>query len=242
LGSLIRYSGFHIRISESRIPEHYTARHKQEQPMSSEKRTAELYGFERPPLLVVISGPSGAGKDVLIERMKEHGLPFHFVVTATTRPERTEEVDGEDYIFVSMSDFADMIERQELLEYAIVYGDYKGIPKQQVREALASGKDVIMRVDVQGAATVRRLAPDAILIFLTAPSEDVLVERLRARKTESSEQLRIRIATSRQEMTRLREVDYVVVNRQDRLDEAVRNVLSIINAEHCRTHPRRVTL
>jgi guanylate kinase len=210
--------------------------------MSSDKRTAELYSFERPPLLVVISGPSGAGKDVLIERMKEYGLPFHFVVTATTRPERPDEVDGEDYIFVSMSDFADMIERQELLEYAIVYGDYKGIPKQQVREALASGKDVIMRVDVQGAATVRRLAPEAILLFLTAPSEEVLVERLRARKTESSEQLKIRIATSRQEMTRLREFDYVVVNCQDRLDEAVRNVVSIIEAEHCRTHPRRVTL
>jgi guanylate kinase len=210
--------------------------------MSSDKRTAELYSFERPPLLVVISGPSGAGKDVLIERMKEYGLPFHFVVTATTRPERPDEVDGEDYIFVSMSDFADMIERQELLEYAIVYGDYKGIPKQQVREALASGKDVIMRVDVQGAATVRRLAPEAILLFLTAPSEEVLVERLRARKTESSEQLKIRIATSRQEMTRLREFDYVVINRQDRLDEAVRNVVSIIEAEHCRTQPRRVTL
>jgi guanylate kinase len=210
--------------------------------MSGENRTAELYSFERPPLLVVISGPSGAGKDVLIERMKECGLPFHFVVTATTRPARSDEMDGEDYIFVSMSDFADMIERQELLEYAIVYGDYKGIPKQQVREALNSGKDVIMRVDVQGAATVRRLAPEAILIFLTASSEEELVGRLRARSTESSEQLRIRIATSRQEMRRLREFDYVVVNRQNRLDEAVQDVVSVIKAEHCRTRPRRVKL
>lgn len=210
--------------------------------MSSDKRTAELYNFEQPPLLVVISGPSGAGKDVLIERMKEQGLPFHFVVTATTRPQRPEEVDGKDYFFVSMSDFADMIERQELLEYAIVYGDYKGIPKQQVRAALDSGKDVIMRVDVQGAATVRRLAPGAILIFLTAPSEEELIQRLQARSTESPEQLKIRIATSRQEMTRLREFDYVVVNRQDRLDEAVQRVVSIIDAEHCRTQPRWVTL
>ena len=130
--------------------------------------TAKLYNLERPPLLIVISGPSGVGKDALIERMKVEGLPFHFVVTATTRPKRPDEVDGVDYIFVTMSEFADMIERQELLEYAIVYGDYKGIPKQQVREALASGKDVVMRVDVQGAATVRRLAPEAVLIFLTA--------------------------------------------------------------------------
>ncbi len=204
--------------------------------------TARLYDRESPPLLVVISGPSGAGKDALIERMKEKGMPLHFVVTATTRPKREDEVEGMDYIFVSMSEFAEMIERQELLEYAIVYGDYKGIPKQQVRDALASGEDVIMRVDVQGAATVRRLAPEAILIFLTAPSEEQLVMRLRRRKTESSEQLKIRIATSRQEMKRLGEFDYVVVNHQDRLDEAVSQVASIIQAEHCRVQPREVTL
>jgi guanylate kinase len=204
--------------------------------------TASLYKFEQPPMMVVISGPSGAGKDVLIEEMRQRGLPFHFVVTATTRPKRPDEVDGEDYIFVSMSDFADMIERQQLLEYAMVYGDYKGIPKQQVRDALSSGKDVIMRLDVQGAATVRRLAPEAILIFLTAASEEELVRRLRERKTESTEQLKIRIATSRQEMKRMNEFDYVVVNRRDRLDEAVDRVLSIITAEHCRVHPRQVEL
>jgi guanylate kinase len=210
--------------------------------MSTDVDTAELYHFERPPLLVVISGPSGAGKDVLIQCMKEQGLPFHFVVTATTRPQRPDEVNGVNYIFVSMSEFADMIERGELLEYAIVYGDYKGIPKQQVRDALDSGKDVIMRLDVQGAATVRRLAPEAILIFLTASSEGELITRLQARKTESPGQLKIRIATSRQEMKRLHEFDYVVVNHQDRLDEAVAQVLAIIEAEHSRVHPRRVVL
>lgn len=204
--------------------------------------TAELYRFERPPLLVVVSGPSGAGKDVLIERMKGRGMPFHFVVTATTRPKRPDEVDGEDYIFVAMNEFAAMIERGELLEYAIVYGDYKGIPKQQVQDALASGKDVIMRVDVQGAATVRRMAPEAVLIFLTAASEQELIARLQARKTESADQLRIRIATSRQEMKRMHEFDYVVVNHQHRLHEAVEQVLAIIQAEHCRVHPRRVSL
>jgi guanylate kinase len=174
--------------------------------------------------------------------MKEQGQPFHFVVTATTRPRRPDEADGVNYIFVSRSEFADMIEREELLEYAIVYDDYKGVPKEQVRDALASGKDVIMRLDVQGAATVRRLAPDAVLIFLTASSEEELVSRLQARKTESLEQLKIRIATSRQEMRRLYEFDYVVINRQDELDEAVNQVASIIKAEHCRTHPRRVAL
>ena len=210
--------------------------------MNADKSTAELYNFAQPPLLVVISGPSGAGKDALIERMKEQGLPFHFVVTATTRSQRPDEVNGVNYIFVTMSEFADMIERQELLEYAIVYGDYKGIPKHQVRDALTGGKDVVMRLDVQGAATVRRLAPEAVLIFLTAPSEEELIARLQARETESPEQLKIRIATSRQEMKRLHEFDYVVINRQGRLDEAVTQVVSIIEAEHCRTHPRRVVL
>lgn len=208
----------------------------------NDESTADLYNFDRPPLLIVISGPSGAGKDALIQRIKKDGLPFHFVVTATTRPKRPDEVNGVDYIFVSMTEFADMIERQELLEYAIVYGDYKGIPRQQVRDALDRGADVIMRVDVQGAATVRRLAPEAVLIFLTAPSEEELITRLHSRKTESPEQLRIRIATSRQEMKRLREFDYVVINHQDRLDEAMEQVMSIIQAEHSRTHPRRVTL
>jgi guanylate kinase len=210
--------------------------------MGADSITAELYNFERPPLLVVISGPSGAGKDALIQRMREQNLPFHFVVTATTRPKRPDEVDGENYIFVSMSEFADMIERQELLEYAIVYGDYKGIPKGQVRDALTSGKDVVMRLDVQGADTVRRLAVDAILVFLTASSEEELVTRLQARQTESAEQLRIRIATSRQEMKRLQEFDYVVINRQDQLDETMAQVMAIIEAEHCRVHPRRVRL
>jgi guanylate kinase len=210
--------------------------------MSADIDTAELYGFEPSPLLVVISGPSAAGKDSVVQRMKEQGLPFHFVVTATTRPKRSHEVNGVDYVFVSMSEFADMIERQELLEYAVVYGDYKGIPKQQVRDALASGKDVIMRLDVQGAATVRRLVPDAILIFLTTSSEEELIARLQVRRTESPEQLKIRIATSRQEMKRLHEFDYVVINRQDRLDEAVAQVAAIIEAEHCRVQPRRVTL
>jgi guanylate kinase len=210
--------------------------------MESDIHTAQLYNFERTPLVVVISGPSGVGKDALIQRIKEKGLPFHFVVTANTRPKRAEEVDGVDYIFVTMSEFADMIERQDLLEYAVVYGDYKGIPKQQVRDALATGQDVIMRLDVQGAATVRRLLPEAVLIFVTASSEAELVTRLQTRKTESPEQLKIRIATSRQEMKRLAEFDYFVVNRQDFLDEAVAQVMAIIQAEHSRVHPRRVTL
>ncbi len=194
------------------------------------------------PLLIVISGPSGVGKDTIIQRMKERNLPFHFVVTATTRPPRPEEVHGVDYYFVSHDQFAEMIEKGELLEYAIVYNDYKGIPKEQVRQALASGKDVIMRVDVQGAATVRKLSPEAVLIFVTVSDEEEMIRRLMARKTETPEGLKLRIATARQELTRVGEFDYVVVNRDNHLDETVDTILAIIKAEHHRVHPRKVTL
>jgi len=194
------------------------------------------------PLLVVISGPSGVGKDSVVNAMKERGLPFHFVVTATTRPRRAEEVHGQDYFFVSKEEFARMIEQDELIEYAIVYSDYKGIPKQQVREALASGKDVVMRLDVQGAATVRKLAPEAVLIFLTTQSETELVERLKARRTDTAEDLSLRIATARQELKRAAEFDYVVVNADGHLDETANTVIAIVDAEHHRVNPRKVNL
>jgi guanylate kinase len=192
--------------------------------------------------LIVISGPSGVGKDSVLQCLKGRNLPMHFVVTATTRPRRTEETHGVDYFFVSKDEFAQMIEREELIEYAIVYSDYKGIPKQQVRDALASGRDVIMRLDVQGAATVRKLAPEAVLIFLTTESEDSLVRRLKARQTETAENLSLRIATARQELKRAVEFDYVIVNADGRLDMTVDTVVAIIQAEHHRVNPRKVSL
>ena len=205
---------------------------------------SEIDPYRRPhvPLLIVISGPSGAGKDSVLERLKRRAHPFHFVVTANTRARRPDEIEGGDYHFVSVSEFAEMIEKDELLEYAIVYGDYKGIPKRQVREALASGKDVIIRLDVQGAMTIRRLLPEALLIFLLPGAEDELADRLRARKTESPDNLKLRLATAREELKRLPEFDYVVANRDGALDLAVEDVMNIIRAEHCRVNPRRVTL
>jgi guanylate kinase len=205
--------------------------------------TDTLYEHRRQPLLIVLSGPSGVGKDTVIQRMKERRLPFHFVVTATTRPARPGEVHGRDYFFVSSDEFAEMIEKDELLEYAIVYNDYKGIPKQQVREALASGKDVIMRVDVQGAARVRALTADgAALLFLTTNTEEELVERLRARKSETPEGLNLRIATARKELERINEFDYCVVNHDMTVDDTVDKIIAIIEAEHSRVKPRRVQL
>lgn len=186
------------------------------------------------PVLVVVSGPSGVGKDATLNQMKQSNRPFYFVVTATTRPKRPMEIDGVDYHFVSVGEFAEMIEQGELLEHAVVYGDYKGIPKKHVREALASGLDVIMRIDVQGAATIRKLVPNAVTIFLIAESEDELVRRLRDRKTEDPDKLKMRIATARQELKRIVEFDYVVVNRVDALEDTVEKVLSIISAEKSR--------
>lgn len=186
------------------------------------------------PVLVVISGPSGVGKDSVLQELKRTEYPFYFVVTATTRARRAGERDGVDYHFVTVGEFAEMIDKDDLIEHAVVYGDYKGIPKKHVREALASGKDVIMRIDVQGAATIRRLVPNAITIFLTAESEEKLVRRLRERKTEEADQLKMRIVTARRELQRIVEFDYVVINREDALGETVDQVLSIIKAEKSR--------
>ena len=194
------------------------------------------------PLLIVISGPSGAGKDTVMQRMQERGLPFHFVVTATTRPKRANEVHGKDYFFVSKEEFAHMIDEDELIEHAIVYGDYKGIPKQQVREALSSGKDVVMRIDVQGAETVRKMAPEALMIFITTNSEEELVQRLETRKTETADSLAIRIATARKELKRVEAFDYVIINHDFHLDATVDTIRAIIQAEHHRVTPRKVTL
>lgn len=197
---------------------------------------------QREPLLIVVSGPSGVGKDSVVQRMQSRGLPLHFVVTATTRPRRPGEQDGVDYHFVSKDDFAEMIDQDALIEYAIVYNDYKGIPKAQVKQALSSGQDVIMRVDVQGAETVRALFPEALLVFLAPTSEEELVARLRARKTETQEGLKLRIATARQELKRVDLFDYYVVNADLRLEDTVDTIMAIIEAEHHRTEPRRVTL
>jgi guanylate kinase len=200
------------------------------------------YDLELHPKLIVISGPSGVGKDSLVQCMKQRRCPFHFVVTATDRPPRRDEVHGEDYFFVSTQEFEQMMAQDELLEHATVYGQYKGVPKQQIREAMASGKDVVMRVDVQGAATIREIAPQAVLIFLTASSEEELEQRLRARGGDSLEQVERRIVTAREEMKELPKFDYAVVNRDQKLDDAVDSVLAIIRAEHCRVDQREVRI
>lgn len=197
---------------------------------------------ERQPLLLVISGPSGVGKDTVVRRMRERKLPFRFVVTATSRPRRSEETDGVDYVFVTREEFEGMIARGELLEHAVVYSQYKGIPRRHVVEALATGQDVVLRIDVQGAETIRRLCPEALLVFLTTRDEQELARRLRKRSSDSSDDVALRLAAARREAERIGLFDYVVVNADGELDRAVDTIEAIICAEHHRTQPRRVTL
>lgn len=199
-------------------------------------------GHEPLPLVVVISGPSGAGKDSVVQRMKERGFPFHFVVTATDRPPRPGEVHGRDYYFYPTEVFERMIANSEMLEHAIVYGQLKGIPKAHVQEALDSGQDVVMRLDVQGADTVKSLIPEAITVFLTVESEEELVARLRERRTESPEALQHRLDMARRELGRIPDFDYTVVNRHCSLDAAVDDVVAIIRAEHCRSVQHKIEL
>jgi guanylate kinase len=168
--------------------------------------------------------------------MKEMGLPFHYVVTVTTRAQRYDEVEGVDYFFATRPQFEEMIQKGELLEWAKVYGNYYGVPRQQVKEALAQGRDVIAKVDVQGASTIKGLVPQAIGIFLAPPSMEELRERLRQRKTEQGGELALRLKRAREEMESLPSFDYVVVN--DDLDRAVAQIQAIIVAEKCRVVPR----
>ena len=181
-------------------------------------------------------------EDVRASCLREVHGDMHFVVTATTRPRRQGEVDGEDYIFMDKEDFEDLIERNELLEHALVYGDYKGIPKQQVRKALGKGTDVVLRLDVQGAATIRRLIPESLSIFLVAENERALVRRLLGRKTEPLDRALVRVETARQETKRIAEFDYVVENPSGKLEDTVRKISSIIEAEKLRMQQKAIRI
>jgi len=186
------------------------------------------------PLLVVISGPSGVGKDAVLARLRDAMPSAHFVVTATTRPPRSREHNGVDYHFLSDEEYDRLLAEDGFLEQAAVYSHRYGVPKAQVREALGRGQDVIVRVDVQGAATVKRLVPDAVFVFLAPASLEELEERLRRRHTEADADLRLRLDTARREMASQDVFDHVVVNREGRLDEAISQILAVIAAERRR--------
>jgi guanylate kinase len=191
-------------------------------------------------LLFVLSGPSGVGKDVAIERLKARGLDVYHVITATTRRARPAEQHGIDYFFYSPEEFMELLRRNELLESAVVAGNRYGSPRQQVREQLAAGRDVLLKIDVQGARQVKARVPNALFIFLAPPSMDDLVERRKQRATETDEQIAERVLNAYVEMEAVESYDYMVVNEQGKLDAAVDQIACIISAERCRVQRRTV--
>jgi len=194
------------------------------------------------PLLIVLSGPSGAGKDAVLTRMKKLGYPLEYIVTVTTRPKRARERDNLDYHFISKERFQEMIENKELLEWAEVYDNWYGVPKQPVKQALDKGLDVILKVDIQGAATIKKILPQAVLIFLTPPSMEELVTRVKQRNTESPSDLALRTKTAEEEIKQLSLFDYVVISKRNKIDLAVSDIEAIITAEKCRVTPREIAL
>ena len=193
-------------------------------------------------LVIVISGPSGVGKDAAIARIKQSGIKFHHVTTATTRDKRPGETDGVDYFFISRDEFRDRISKDEFLEYAEVYGNYYGVLKSEVRQGLISNMDVLIKVDVQGAVTLKRKIPDAVFIFLLPPSAEDLHQRIRSRKADTEADVGLRMGMLAEELKSLALFDYAVVNHNNDLDETVTTVKEIISAEKNRVKKRSVTV
>ena len=200
--------------------------------------------YDQPPnpLLIVLSGPSGVGKDAVLAQMRASGCSMKYITTVTTRRQRAREKNNVDYHFVSPEYFQEMIVNNELLEWANVYDNWYGVPKEPVKQALDRGQDTIIKIDTQGAATIKKSLPQAVFIFLMPPSIDELSTRLKQRHTESSFDLALRIRTAEEEIKQLPLFDYVVINRQGKVALAVSDITSIIAAEKCRVVPREITL
>ena len=208
------------------------ANHKGETPLNLPQK----------PLLIVLSGPSGAGKDAILSRMKKSGYPARFITTVTTRPRRAREKNNVDYHFVPVESFQKMLKNKELLEWANVYGNWYGVPKAPVKQALAKGQDTIVKIDIQGAATIKKIIPQAVFIFIAPPSMKELARRLSERHTESPFDLALRLKTAGEEMKKLPLFDYVVINRQGEIEPVVSEIEAIITAEKQRVKPREISL
>jgi len=193
------------------------------------------------PLLIVLSGLSGAGKDAVLAKVKEL-LPLEHITTITTRPQRASEKNNVDYHFVSVERFQEMLKNKELLEWAKVYGNWYGVPNRPIKQALDKGQDTIVKVDVQGAATIKKILPQAVFIFLMPSSMEEFILRLKQRQTESPSGLTLRIKTAEEEIKQLHLFDYIVINKQDEIEQAVSDIKAIITAEKCRVNPREIAL
>lgn len=193
-------------------------------------------------LLFVLSAPSGAGKDTVINLLKQQGMDIFVVPSVTTRAPRPGESEGNPYHFVDAEEFERLRTNNELLEYAKVHGNWYGQPIRPIRENLRAGRDVLLKIDVQGAATVRKKVPQAIFIFLLPDSLEELAQRLSSRRTETEAELQRRLADARMELAQQQWYDYVIRNRQGHIQEAVDKLRAIIVAEHCRNSPSYVEI
>ncbi|MFQ3548618.1 MAG: guanylate kinase [Armatimonadota bacterium] len=188
--------------------------------------------IEKNGLLVVLSGPSGTGKDTVYNALEKIYPQVRRCVTTTTRTPRPNEVDGKDYNFVSVEEFRKMVETDSFLEYAQVHGNLYGTPKNWVTEHISNGYDVVLKIDVQGGLSVKRSMPSAIMIFLTTPTFEDLEMRLRSRKTETEEEITKRLLDARKEFEYIPHYDYLVENES--VSQAAENIKAVLIAEHCK--------
>lgn len=211
-----------------------------EQFVSQNQQLASAQSSTRQGLLFVLSAPSGAGKDTVINTLRQQGMDFYVVPSVTTRTPRPGESEGHPYHFISKETFEQLVSHNELLEYANVHGNWYGQPRKLIRDNLSAGRDVLLKIDVKGAATIRSKVPDAIFIFLIPGSLEELTQRLTGRQTETEEELRRRLADARKELAEQHWYDYLITNRDGHLQEAVDCLRAIMLAEHCRVHPRNI--
>ncbi len=187
-------------------------------------------------VLIVISGPSGVGKDTVLRRLLQLAPHLKYSVSYTTRPPRPGEVDGHSYTFVSEQEFQRLIDARAFLEWAKVYDHFYGSSSERVEKVLNQGDDIILKIDVQGAAFVRRRKPDGLFIFITPPSTEELQQRLTGRNTESPQALELRQREALVELGLAKDYEHVVCNRD--VDESAREILTLIAAEHKRRQGR----
>ncbi len=210
--------------------------------MKNQSSPEQVCKNEIKPLVIVISGPSGVGKDAILNRMKDRKYPFNFIVTVTTRQKRPNEQDKVDYHFISVEEYQRLKDSSGLLESANVYGNWYGVPKAPVKEALEQGLDTIIKVDIQGAVNIKKILPEAVYIFIMPPSKDELAKRLTRRCTENARDLELRLKTAESEMQQVGIFDYIVMNPCDDIESAIKNIMSIVAAEKCRVVQRKIEL